>query len=79
MNEIHKILLVNMAETKIAPIPTPYIIPAHTKQAEISYPRWFGGSASCMAVMVSHPFDLSKCSRARYLISSRRMSHVESP
>ncbi|KAJ5637522.1 hypothetical protein N7490_007401 [Penicillium lividum] len=27
--------------------------------ADISYPRWFGGSASCMAVLLSHPFDLS--------------------
>ncbi|KAJ5974715.1 hypothetical protein N7481_011925 [Penicillium waksmanii] len=26
----------------------------------VSYPRWFGGSASCMAVVVSHPFDLIK-------------------
>ncbi|KAJ5279830.1 hypothetical protein N7478_005202 [Penicillium angulare] len=27
---------------------------------DLSYPRWFGGSASCMAVLVSHPFDLIK-------------------
>lgn len=26
----------------------------------ILYPKWFGGSASCMAVLVSHPLDLSK-------------------
>ncbi|KAJ5616669.1 hypothetical protein N7537_001783 [Penicillium hordei] len=26
----------------------------------ITYPKWFGGSASCMAVLVSHPLDLIK-------------------
>ncbi|OQD99017.1 hypothetical protein PENVUL_c066G07562 [Penicillium vulpinum] len=26
----------------------------------IIYPKWFGGSASCMAVLVSHPLDLIK-------------------
>ncbi|OJJ29908.1 hypothetical protein ASPWEDRAFT_63355 [Aspergillus wentii DTO 134E9] len=26
----------------------------------IVYPKWFGGSASCMAVVVSHPLDLIK-------------------
>ncbi|KAJ6188205.1 hypothetical protein N7519_003113 [Penicillium mononematosum] len=26
----------------------------------ILYPKWFGGSASCMAVLVSHPLDLMK-------------------
>ncbi|KZN85397.1 Mitochondrial dicarboxylate transporter [Penicillium chrysogenum] len=26
----------------------------------ILYPKWFGGSASCMAVLVSHPLDLIK-------------------
>lgn len=26
----------------------------------ITYPKWFGGSASCMAVLVSHPLDLRK-------------------
>ncbi|KAJ5773872.1 hypothetical protein N7457_008768 [Penicillium paradoxum] len=26
----------------------------------ITYPKWFGGSASCMAVLVSHPLDLLK-------------------
>ncbi|KAJ5546651.1 hypothetical protein N7494_004236 [Penicillium frequentans] len=30
------------------------------RPADISYPRWFGGSASCMAVLLSHPFDLIK-------------------
>lgn len=25
-----------------------------------TYPKWFGGSASCMAVLVSHPLDLSE-------------------
>ncbi|OOQ90514.1 dicarboxylate transporter [Penicillium brasilianum] len=49
-----------MASTKIAPLPAPQISPASTKHADITYPRWFGGSASCMAVMVSHPFDLIK-------------------
>lgn len=28
----------------------------------IVYPKWFGGSASCMAVLVSHPLDLSESS-----------------
>ncbi|CAI7613237.1 unnamed protein product [Penicillium viridicatum] len=26
----------------------------------ITYPKWFGVSASCMAVLVSHPLDLSQ-------------------
>ncbi|KAJ5164047.1 uncharacterized protein N7500_005877 [Penicillium coprophilum] len=26
----------------------------------IIYPKWFGGSASCMAVLVSHPLGLIK-------------------
>ncbi|KAJ5939640.1 hypothetical protein N7466_002774 [Penicillium verhagenii] len=28
--------------------------------ADLTYPRWFGGSASCFAVVLSHPFDLIK-------------------
>ncbi|KAJ5991476.1 hypothetical protein N7522_011683 [Penicillium canescens] len=28
--------------------------------SSIIYPKWFGGSASCMAVLVSHPLDLIK-------------------
>ncbi|KAJ5776659.1 uncharacterized protein N7511_001670 [Penicillium nucicola] len=28
--------------------------------SSIIYPKWFGGSASCMAVLVSHPLDLLK-------------------
>ncbi|KAJ5182952.1 hypothetical protein N7492_000568 [Penicillium capsulatum] len=34
--------------------------PVSSKPADVDYPRWFGGSASCMAVMVSQPFDLVK-------------------
>ncbi|OBS16995.1 hypothetical protein FPOA_12456 [Fusarium poae] len=30
------------------------------KGKDIAYPRWFGGTASCVAVVVSHPFDLVK-------------------
>lgn len=67
-----------MAETKIASLPTPQIIPASTKQVEVSYPRWFGGSASCMAVMVSHPFDLSKCFICN-LASNMKSSHEFTP
>lgn len=26
----------------------------------IRYPFWFGGSASCIAAMVTHPLDLGK-------------------
>lgn len=33
--------------------------PAKTSK-DIVYPRWFGGVASCVAVVVSHPFDLGK-------------------
>ncbi|KAJ5635814.1 uncharacterized protein N7484_009127 [Penicillium longicatenatum] len=31
-----------------------------SRPADLNYPRWFGGSASCMAVLLSHPFDLIK-------------------
>lgn len=44
---------------------------ASRNQLTISYPRWFGGSASCMAVAVSHPFDLSK----KYLHHSSEYSN----
>lgn len=27
---------------------------------DIHYPLWFGGSASCFAVTLTHPLDLSK-------------------
>jgi hypothetical protein len=31
----------------------------HTKpQRVLPYPLWFGGSASCMAVCITHPLDL---------------------
>ncbi|KAL3474402.1 mitochondrial carrier domain-containing protein [Aspergillus californicus] len=30
------------------------------KHTSLNYPRWLGGSASCMAVVVSHHFDLNK-------------------
>ena len=28
------------------------------KHANVRYPFWFGGSASCMAATVTHPLDL---------------------
>ena len=28
--------------------------------APVQYPKWFGGSASCMAVVLTHPLDLSE-------------------
>lgn len=56
-----------MAQAKIAPLPAAQIVSIVPKEAEISYPRWFGGSASCMAVLVSHPFDLSRCPFLRVL------------
>ncbi|CAI7573352.1 unnamed protein product [Penicillium pancosmium] len=50
-----------MATTKVARIPPPAESSVLSSKAEnISYPRWFGGSASCVAVIVSHPFDLIK-------------------
>jgi dicarboxylate transporter 10 len=50
-----------MAATKVARVPTASENSALSSKAEdISYPRWFGGSASCVAVIFSHPFDLSK-------------------
>ncbi|KAL2854812.1 mitochondrial carrier domain-containing protein [Aspergillus pseudoustus] len=33
---------------------------APSSPIHIQYPLWFGGSASCMAVVVSHPLDLLK-------------------
>ncbi|KAJ5691224.1 hypothetical protein N7488_011959 [Penicillium malachiteum] len=46
-----------MADTKLLHQPRSLV---ETRPKDITYPRWFGGSASCMAVMVSHPFDLIK-------------------
>jgi len=48
-----------MAESKLSPLPVRHVDPVQ-KSPELKYPRWFGGSSSCMAVAVSHPFDLSK-------------------
>ncbi|KAJ5344103.1 uncharacterized protein N7506_002468 [Penicillium brevicompactum] len=31
---------------------------AKPTEPHVIYPKWFGGSASCMAVLVSHPLDL---------------------
>ncbi|KAJ5698574.1 hypothetical protein N7462_000579 [Penicillium macrosclerotiorum] len=46
-----------MAGVKVSPaLPTPAETPIVNR--DVSYPRWFGGSASCMAVLISHPFDL---------------------
>ncbi|CEL07177.1 hypothetical protein ASPCAL10340 [Aspergillus calidoustus] len=43
-------------------IPAPASSPSPTLKTptKIQYPLWFGGSASCMAVVVSHPLDLLK-------------------
>ena len=30
------------------------------EKAQVRYPFWFGGSASCMAACVTHPLDLGK-------------------
>ncbi|KAJ5995370.1 hypothetical protein N7481_002347 [Penicillium waksmanii] len=50
-----------MATTKVVRIPpAPESSALSSKAENISYPRWFGGSASCVAVIVSHPFDLIK-------------------
>jgi dicarboxylate transporter 10 len=38
-------------------------IPVSPAIKRMDYPKWFGGSASCMAVVVSHPLDLSESSR----------------
>ncbi|PLB43366.1 mitochondrial carrier [Aspergillus steynii IBT 23096] len=47
-----------MAEVKHR-IPSP-LLPTIPGTTRIDYPKWFGGSASCMAVVVSHPLDLVK-------------------
>jgi hypothetical protein len=31
------------------------------KVTPISYPFWFGGSASCFATVFTHPLDLGQC------------------
>ncbi|KAJ5714024.1 uncharacterized protein N7483_011205 [Penicillium malachiteum] len=46
-----------MTDAKILNPPGPMV---GTGPKDLTYPRWFGASASCMAVMVSHPFDLIK-------------------
>ncbi|KAL3464386.1 mitochondrial carrier domain-containing protein [Aspergillus heterothallicus] len=44
-----------------APALTPTQTPvSKSSPTKIKYPLWFGGSASCMAVVVSHPLDLLK-------------------
>ncbi|KAJ5777356.1 hypothetical protein N7520_000602 [Penicillium odoratum] len=48
-----------MTTGELLPISSPALHEG-IKPADISYPRWFGGSASCMAVLLSHPFDLIK-------------------
>ncbi|KAJ6006233.1 hypothetical protein N7451_004177 [Penicillium sp. IBT 35674x] len=48
-----------MADQKLLPISS-HISQKEARPTDISYPRWFGGSASCMAVLLSHPFDLIK-------------------
>jgi hypothetical protein len=30
-------------------------------ESPLQYPKWFGGSASCMAAVCSHPLDLGTC------------------
>ena len=37
-------------------------VPVKVKKLDTAYPRWFGATASCVAVVVSHPFDLGKLS-----------------
>src|SRR5690242_1874676 len=31
------------------------------KSSTVSYPFWFGGSASCFATFFTHPLDLGEC------------------
>ena len=39
--------------------PKPQETPPPLKSQDVlQYPLWFGGSASCMAVCISHPLDL---------------------
>ncbi|KAL4969601.1 dicarboxylate transporter [Aspergillus stella-maris] len=49
--------------TKQSPAPSPAPTQSSTQsksKKQIEYPLWFGGSASCMAVAMSHPLDLIK-------------------
>jgi hypothetical protein len=39
------------------------------EKAQVRYPFWFGGSASCMAACVTHPLDLGK-SFSNYSLST---------
>jgi dicarboxylate transporter 10 len=49
-------------ETLTVSLPERVSIPVKAQKIDIAYPRWFGGTASCVAVVVSHPLDLSKYS-----------------
>ncbi|KAJ5677602.1 uncharacterized protein N7477_003235 [Penicillium maclennaniae] len=49
-----------MAESKLSPLLVRHVDPGQKNPTDFRYPRWYGGSASCMAVAVSHPFDLIK-------------------
>jgi hypothetical protein len=49
----HETLTVSLSERDKIPVKS-------KREDTITYPRWFGGTASCVAVMISHPFDLSK-------------------
>lgn len=46
--------------TEVQQIGSPPIQALPAVPRRVEYPKWFGGSASCMAVVVSHPLDLSK-------------------
>lgn len=61
--QIHLLTHCKMAESKLSTLPMGHVDPLQKNPMDVKYPRWFGGSASCMAVGVSHPFDLSKLLR----------------
>lgn len=46
--------------TELRHIGSPHAAGIPLVARSVEYPKWFGGSASCMAVVVSHPLDLSK-------------------
>ncbi|KAH6685844.1 mitochondrial carrier domain-containing protein [Plectosphaerella plurivora] len=46
--------------------------PKVVSAAQVTYPRWFGGSASCLAVLASHPLDLVKVRLQTAEISGQR-------
>ncbi|KAH6896680.1 mitochondrial carrier domain-containing protein, partial [Thelonectria olida] len=52
--------------TSLQPLPTT------ASPSVIEYPKWFGGSASCLAVTISHPLDLVKVRLQATSLSERK-------